>query len=188
MSTRTIRNGMAWVVAGALAAASAPLQAETDPTVARVTPAAAASAAAPVGGEFSPRGRSALFLPGSGLVPPADVPSEHLTADASGPGPVAEAAGPRVRALILGWPVATPTKASATSLRRTHGECGARCAALVSGVGGHGSANAASLKQLVTRVTGGYRLSSTLRVSLSPKVQRVRGQPMTGFSVRIKGV
>ncbi len=181
MSTPTLRNGMVWMIAGCRAASATALRAETEPTpVARLVP-AAASSGTPVG-DVGSHARSARFLPGSGLVAvQAGVGAERVAGDAAGPRP--EAAGPRVR--IVGWQV---NGAAGTSLQRMQAQCGALCAFLAHRTGSRGAADVASLKQLVTRVAGGYRVSPTLRVSLSPRVQRVRGQPMTGFSVRIKGV
>ncbi len=100
---------------------------------------------------------------------------------------VQSAAPARLQARIPALQEAPLAPRPFTLQRGSRGECDAVCA-LVTSFGGDGREDAVRVRKLAVQLGSGYRLSSSHRLALRPRLQRVRGQEMAGFSVRISGV
>ena len=91
-------------------------------------------------------------------------------------------APPRIPALDH----AAPLGVHAWIPQRGSSSCAALCG-VITALGGDGREGAPRARKLAERLSGGYQLSPSHRLSVRPRLQRMHGKRMAGFSVRISG-
>lgn len=96
--------------------------------------------------------------------------------------------GPALARVRISGRPAPATGILPSILQRGRNPCDMLCAVLAYGFGPGGREDAARVRKVLVLARAGYQLSPTRRIALRPRLQRVNGRQMAGFSVRISGV